>query len=94
MSAFKPFEDFGDVDDIAIGLDDPDAGTRRVTVMDLADTASPEAIPHLARALVDEASEVRLQAAIALSGFDGPEVAGALAGALSDADETVASTLR
>ena len=82
MNATKPFEDFGDVDSIAEGLDDPDPGTRRVTVMDLADTAAPEAIPHLTRAIGDPASDVRLQAAIALSGFDGPEVAAALAGAL------------
>ena len=90
MSAFEPFEDFGDVEAIAAGLDDPDPGTRRVTVMDLADTAVAEAIPHLARAIADPASEVRLQAAIALGGFDGPAVATALAGALSYPDESVA----
>ncbi len=82
MTAFEPFEDFGDVESIAAGLDDADAGTRRVAVMDLADTAAPEAIPYLARAIKDKAAEVRLQAAIALSGFDGPAVAAALAGAL------------
>ena len=47
MSAFEPFEAFGDVEAIAAGLDDPDPGTRRVAVMDLADTAAAEAIPHL-----------------------------------------------
>ena len=78
MSAFEPFEDFGDVEAIAAGLDDPDPGTRRVAVMDLADTAAAEAIPHLARAIADPAPEVRLQAAIALGGFDGPAVATAL----------------
>ena len=50
MKGLEPFEDFGDVDAIAAGLDNPDSGTRRVTVMDLADTAAPEAIPYLARA--------------------------------------------
>ena len=90
MKGLEPFEDFGDVDAIAAGLDSPDSGTRRVTVMDIADTAAPEAIPYLARAIADTASEVRLQAAIALGGFDGPAVAVALAGALADADEAVA----
>ena len=82
MSAFEPFEKFDDIETLAEGLSDPDAGTRRVAVMDLADTAAPEAIPYLANALTDKASEVRLQAAIALGGFDGPAVSGALACAL------------
>ena len=90
MSAFEPFEAFGDVEAIAAGLDDPDPGTRRVAVMDLADTAAAEAIPHLTRAIEDPAREVRLQAAIALGGFDGRAVATALAGALVDADAIVA----
>ena len=90
MEATRPFEDFGDIEVIAAALDDPDPGTRRVAVMDLADTAAPEAIPYLARAIANSASEVRLQAAIALGGFDGPVVATALAGALTDADESVA----
>ena len=47
MKGLEAFEDFGDVDAIAAGLDNPDSGTRRVTVMDLADTAAPEAIPFL-----------------------------------------------
>ena len=62
MSAFEPFEDFGDVESIAEGLNDADAGTRRVTVMELADTAAPEAVPFLARAIKDQSDDVRLQA--------------------------------
>ena len=44
----------------------------------------------MTRAISDPAREVRLQAAIALSGFDGPAVAAALASALSDSEEAVA----
>ena len=39
MSAFEPFEQFDEVEDIVDRLDDPDPGTRRVAVMDLADEA-------------------------------------------------------
>src|SRR5688500_18588498 len=90
MMSVEPFEKFDDIETLAEGLGDPDPGTRRVAVMDLADSAAPEAIPYLANALTDQASEVRLQAAIALGGFDGPAVSGALACALSDADDAVA----
>ena len=31
MSAFEPFEKFDDIETLAEGLSDPDAGTRRVS---------------------------------------------------------------
>ncbi|MEQ9362418.1 MAG: HEAT repeat domain-containing protein, partial [Rhodospirillales bacterium] len=90
MSAFEPFEKFDEVDDIIDRLEDPDPGTRRVAIMDLADSADPAAVAHLKKALADDAREVRLQIALALGEFDGPETAEALLIALTDADSGVA----
>jgi HEAT repeat protein len=87
---FEPFEDFSDIDELAARLADPDPAVRRVAVMELADTALPEAIGHIGSALKDQSAEVRLQAAIALGEFDGPLAAEALAIGLQDADSRVA----
>lgn len=65
------FEDFDDIKDLADALDDPDAGARIVAVMDLADSADPDAIPYIAKAITDADEGVRLKAAQALTDFDG-----------------------
>ena len=62
---FEPFEDESDFELLAEKLADADPAVRRVAVMDLADTADPEAIPLIARVVSDNSAEVRLQAAIA-----------------------------
>jgi len=51
MSAFEPFEQFDEVEDIIDRLEDPDPGTRRVAIMDLADQIRggldlPEDVPQ------------------------------------------------
>ncbi len=75
MAAFDPFEEFGEIEDFAENLGNPDATVRRLAVKDLGETASAEAIPHLVAATNDPVAEVRLQAALALGDFDGPDVA-------------------
>ncbi|EHP78727.1 HEAT repeat domain-containing protein, partial [Methylorubrum extorquens] len=49
MPITDPFEDFGDVAELARGLDDADPAVRRVAVLALAETADPDAVPPLAR---------------------------------------------
>ncbi len=49
--------------DLAQGLADADPAVRRVAVLALAETADPEAVPHLARAATDADPDVRRQAA-------------------------------
>ena len=75
MSAFEPFESFGDIEDIARGLSSADASVRRLAVIEIAETASPEAVGYLASAVADAESDVRFQAVRALGEFDGPIVA-------------------
>jgi len=73
--AAELFDEFVDLEALADDLADPDPGVRRVAVLRLAETADPGTVPLLARALADPDGQVRLQAAGALGGFDGPEVA-------------------
>ena len=77
------FEDFDEIDELAEGLNDSSPGARIMAVIELANSADPAAIPHLARAISDEASGVRKQAAQALTDFDGPDTASALVSALT-----------
>ena len=85
-----PFESFADIEEIAERLRDADPVVRRLAVKDLGETAQPEAIPHLAAALADAASEVRLGGGSrALGDFDGADVAAALARGLLDAEPAV-----
>ncbi|WP_415716738.1 HEAT repeat domain-containing protein [Roseibium sp.] len=86
---FEPFEDESDFELLADKLGEDDPAVRRVAVMDLADTADPEAIPLIASTVKDESPEVRLQAAIALGEFDGLATATALCLLLQDTDNRV-----
>ncbi|TIT87842.1 MAG: HEAT repeat domain-containing protein, partial [Mesorhizobium sp.] len=90
MTAFDPFEDFGDIDEIAERLNDADAAVRRLAVIDLTETASADVLPHLLTAVADPDATVRLQVAIALSEFDAVEAAAGLACLAADQDLTVA----
>ena len=90
MSVFEPFDSFSDIDDILLKLEDEDPGIRQVGVMELAETASEDAVPHIIGALSDPSVDVRLQAARVLQEFDGETVAAGLADALQDASDTVA----
>ena len=73
LTVTELFEDFDDISDLAEGLDDPSPGARIMAVIELADSADPAAIPHLARAITDVDAGVRKQAAQALTDFDGPD---------------------
>ena len=66
MTAFEPFEAFGDLDEISERLESPDPSVRRLAVIDLVETSSGEAIPLLVRAAGDPNADVRLQTARAL----------------------------
>ena len=90
MPAFEPFEQFDDITDVVEQLNDPDPNTRRVAVINLADSADPLVVGYLRDALADDATEVRLQIALALGEFDGADTASALAIAVTDADNGVA----
>ena len=68
----------------------PDAGVRRIALLDLADAEDDGDLPQLAGALrEDTAAEVRAEAARVLGGWNHPDAVDALAGALLDADATV-----
>lgn len=84
MRHLEPFEDFGDVDEIAEGLSSADASVRRLAVIELAETSNSAAVSYLARATADPSSDVRLQAARTLGEFDGSDVAEALVRAVID----------
>ena len=71
MSVFEPFDSFSDIDDILFKLEDEDPGICQVGVMELAETASDDAVPHIIVALSDLSDDVRLQAARVLQEFDG-----------------------
>ena len=75
MTAFEPFEDFGDIDEIVERLNDADGGVRRLAVIDLAETARQEVLPHLLAATDDPDVTVRLQVALAFAEFDASEAA-------------------
>jgi len=59
--------------------------------MELAETASDDAVPHIIGALSDPSDDVRLQAARVLQEFDGETVAAGLSDALQDSSDTVAA---
>ena len=72
MSAFEPFETFGDAEEIAERLHDADPAVRRLAVIALAEAASPDALPHLLAAVADPDASVRLQVATEWTlGFNG-----------------------
>src|SRR3954452_15478639 len=65
----------------------PDAGVRRIALLDLADAEDDDDLPVLTRALRDDpAAEVRAEAARVLGGWNHAEAVDALATALLDAD--------
>ncbi|MEZ2143416.1 HEAT repeat domain-containing protein [Bradyrhizobium sp. DN5] len=66
MTAFEPFESFGDLDEISERLQSHDPSIRRLAVIELVETSTDEAVPLLARAAGDADAGVRLQAARAL----------------------------
>ncbi len=71
-------------------LQDSDASTRRIALIELADLEDLDALPWLTHALTtDTDNEVRREAARLLEGWEEPEVVEALAAALTDTDETV-----
>jgi HEAT repeat protein len=71
-------------------LRNPDAGVRRIAVIDLPYTDEEDDIaPLLVAALADTDATVRLEAAKALEGFEEPEVLAALAPLLKDEDTDV-----
>src|SRR5439155_21060287 len=90
MTAFEPFEAFGDLDEISERLESPDPSVRRLAVIDLVETSSGEAIPLLVRAAGDPNADVRLQTARTLGEFDGVNVAKALVGIMTDCETVVA----
>ena len=47
MPAFEPFELFDDITDVVEQLNDPDPNTRRVAVINLADSAEPLVVGYL-----------------------------------------------
>ncbi|MGO9133379.1 MAG: HEAT repeat domain-containing protein [Methylovirgula sp.] len=74
---------------IAERLRSPDAGVRRVAVMDLVDCEDPGAAELLVAALKDSDPAVRREAAKILDEFDADGIAGALVEALTAEDEQV-----
>ena len=74
MPAFEPFEQFDDIEDVVEQLNDPDPNTRRVAVINIADSADPLAVGYLRDALADDATEVRLQIALALVSLTVPKL--------------------
>lgn len=74
---------------IAERLQSPDAGIRRVAVMDLIDCDGKEAAALLVTALKDSDSAVRQEAAKILDEFDADGIAEALVEALTADDELV-----
>ena len=79
-------------------LRSPDAGVRRIAVIDLPYTDEEDDVaPLLTAALRDPDAQVRLEAAKALEGFEEPEVLSELVPLLKDSDaavrEAVALTL-
>jgi HEAT repeat protein len=70
-------------------LDDADVGIRRVAVMDLVDSAEPEAVELLIKALSDEDAAVRMEAAKVIDEFEPVDMMDALVGALTSKDENV-----
>ncbi|MGY3606313.1 MULTISPECIES: HEAT repeat domain-containing protein [unclassified Bradyrhizobium] len=75
MTAFEPFEGFGDLDEISERLQSPDPSVRRLAVIELVETSTDEAVPLLARSAGDADAGGRLQAARAWGDFDGVDVA-------------------
>lgn len=71
-------------------LQDSDANTRRIALIELADLEDPDALPWLIHALARDTNEdVRREAARLLEGWEEPEVVEALCQALTDSDEAV-----
>ena len=71
-------------------LASPDAGVRRIAVLDIADAGDDADLPALIAALrEDPAAEVRAEAARVLGGWGHPLAVDALAQALLDADADV-----
>nr|MBX2882223.1 HEAT repeat domain-containing protein [Granulosicoccus sp.] len=58
------FESFSELDELSEQLTDDDPGMRQVAVLDLGECSDPAAIPLLDRALQDNESKVREQAAL------------------------------
>jgi HEAT repeat protein len=77
---------------LLIAIEDPDVHVRQMALSALGEIADTRAQSRLRRALTDSRPEVRYQAVIAFSRVakdDAAEITGALALALSDADEAV-----
>src|SRR4051812_48672113 len=69
---FETFDD--DLEDLAERAASPDAGIRRVAMLELAEAVGPEAKALLLKGLGDNDATVLAAAAKALDEHDGPEV--------------------
>ncbi|HEX4446768.1 MAG TPA: HEAT repeat domain-containing protein [Polyangiaceae bacterium] len=77
---------------LLLGVEDPDAHVRQMSISALGEIGDARATRRLQRALSDERPEVRYQAVIAYTRVvrdDPAAVADALAGALTDSDEAI-----
>lgn len=71
-------------------LQNPDAGMRRIALIELADLEEADALPWLTRALgTDEDGDVRSEAARLLEGREEPDIVQALCQALTDREQHV-----
>ena len=87
----SPFEEYDDLDELAVRLKAADAGERSVAVMELGHSGDPAAIALLGTVIADPDAGVRRQVALALGEYDGIEAAAALARVVVDAEPSVAT---
>ncbi len=76
---------------IASRLQNPDAGIRRVVVMELVDSPEEEAVQLLLTALGGDDELVRMEAAKVIDEFDSQDMLDALVEALTSANDNVRS---
>jgi HEAT repeat protein len=86
----QPITDNPDILSLLPRVQDSDASTRRIALIELADLEDPDALPWLTHALTtDDNADVRREAARLLEGWEEEEVVEALSNALTDVDESV-----
>src|SRR5271156_2467003 len=87
----NPFEEYDDLDALAVRLPAADGGERRVAVIGPGHAGDPAAIALLDAVISYPDAGVRRQVALSLGEYDGIEAAAGLARAVVDAETSVAT---